>query len=191
MYLGAVLVAREVGNPEAIPQAAHSMRELMEKLPVYLDVPVERTGPSLGARARKFVEHIDVAKRNSKCHREAVWKGTIDPPLKRLLSRMEEFADGFRSDYPTRRENTRRMLRRLDPLRDPIPEGVEATLFEDWKNHDAYFKKVAHHGALPSPLEFGQAMASCGRFLLVWLRPPTFEIQSTLDALIDEAESNG
>jgi len=189
--MGAVRVAGDLGNPEAIPQAAHSMRELMEKVPEYLDVPVERTGPALGDRAKLFVTRVEVAKRDSACHRDAVWEGSIDRPLKRLLTEMEEFADGVRKDYPARLESTRRLFRHLDPLGDPVPESVEATLVQEWKGHDTYFKKVAHHRILPSSAAFGHAMASCSRFLLMCLRPPTFEIQSTLDALIDEAESNG
>lgn len=38
MYFGAVLVLRQIGNPDRLALAAHGLRELMEKMPRFLDV---------------------------------------------------------------------------------------------------------------------------------------------------------
>jgi hypothetical protein len=40
MYIGSILVLQQVGNPDRFALAAHGIRELMEKMSRYLDVPV-------------------------------------------------------------------------------------------------------------------------------------------------------
>ena len=39
MYLGGLHVLRQEGNPDREALAAHAIRELMEKLPQFVDVP--------------------------------------------------------------------------------------------------------------------------------------------------------
>ena len=46
MYLGALMVFDQGGNPDRLALAAHSFRELMEKLPRYIDVPAESSPSS-------------------------------------------------------------------------------------------------------------------------------------------------
>ena len=48
-YLGARITLADSRNPERIPQAAHSIRELMDELYVILDLPSEaKDGDNLG-----------------------------------------------------------------------------------------------------------------------------------------------
>ncbi len=51
MYLGAILVFGQRGNPDAIALAAHGLRELMEKLARHLNVPMAQTS---GVTAKVF-----------------------------------------------------------------------------------------------------------------------------------------
>jgi hypothetical protein len=50
MYIGALVVLADQDNPDRFAQCAHSLRELMEKLPEYFDVPAKARMESLGAK---------------------------------------------------------------------------------------------------------------------------------------------
>jgi hypothetical protein len=41
MYIGALIVLANPDNPDRLPQAAHSLRELMEKIPKYKQINSE------------------------------------------------------------------------------------------------------------------------------------------------------
>ena len=46
IYLGSLLVLSQLENPDSLALAAHSLRELMEKLPKYRDLPAAKKPPS-------------------------------------------------------------------------------------------------------------------------------------------------
>lgn len=50
MYLGALQVIVDKSNPDRLPQSAQSLRELMEKLPIYLNVPTTAHPGELGQK---------------------------------------------------------------------------------------------------------------------------------------------
>jgi len=73
MYLGAlraIPMSRGGRNPEALVQAAHSIRELMEKLPQHLDAPIYAPGESLANRVHNLLPK---------------WTGVRDLELLRVL----------------------------------------------------------------------------------------------------------
>ena len=78
MYLGA-LAALDRGDPESLAQSAHSMRELLEKLPTYVEgIPQERRSPSLTEAARNLATSFNQAKDTSGCWTDDDWRGEID-----------------------------------------------------------------------------------------------------------------
>ena len=54
MYIGALTVLANESNPEHLHQAAHSLRELLEKLPDYKDFPVKIKTENLKVKVREF-----------------------------------------------------------------------------------------------------------------------------------------
>ena len=85
MYLGA-LAALDRGDPESLAQSAHSMRELLEKLPTYVEgIPQERRSPSLTEAARNLATSFNQAKDTSGCWTDDDWRGEIDASLRKLL----------------------------------------------------------------------------------------------------------
>src|SRR4029077_18363670 len=53
MYVGALMVLENQGNPESLAQACHSLRELMEKIPRWYEaVPAPEQVPRLNDRVR-------------------------------------------------------------------------------------------------------------------------------------------
>ena len=189
MYLGARLALSLEENPQRIVHAAHSMRELLEKIPRYLRAPVVRTGPDLKARVTDFVDRFELAKKRSGNHRNGRWEGEIDENLRTLLRYMEEFKTGFKQDYPSRREQMMAAIQSIDPLAGHLPTAIEETLINEWKAHDRFFKRVAHHDQDVEPSTFEDQMGRCERFLLTRLRPSSVETQRALDAIIAEGEA--
>src|SRR5687768_1740148 len=64
IYLGAVRALLDATNPERVPQAAHSIRELLEKLPRWIDAPVS-AGPSLKERTNRLSQDVERAQGSS------------------------------------------------------------------------------------------------------------------------------
>ena len=77
MYRGPIAVLAHVGNPDRHPQAAHSLRELMEKMPKLLDVATPAHNERLGAKVRDLQTCWEKACRNSAAHDGGEWRGCI------------------------------------------------------------------------------------------------------------------
>ena len=54
MYYGALKVMNDNGNPDRFALAAHSIRELMEKLPYYLELRLKATKETLKEKVRQL-----------------------------------------------------------------------------------------------------------------------------------------
>ena len=185
MYMGALIVIAETGNPDRFAQCAHSMRELMEKLPRSVDVPMKAHQEQLMPKARNLEDAFAHARSNTKClSGPAEWKGHIDVPLRRFLKRCDEFFDWFASHRPRRRAETQEMLTTLDASGRALPEALAAKNVEEWSELREYFVAVAHHRRPAEEEEFRTRMRNLGRFLIDRLAPKTFDDLREIDALV-------
>lgn len=188
MYLGGLLVLNSGDNPERFPLAAHAFRELMEKLPLYRDVPVK--GRSLGETVREFAGKAKQALVKSQIRRSTGWQGEIDRHLVNLLEETERFLDWYDKEQPSRSERMTNMIRKFDPYQRPLPGPISSRLTKAWKRWNEYFQKIAHHGDRAIQEEFLAILASLEEFLLDQLRPRTFDDHTLIDLLIQEGESD-
>lgn len=187
MYRGAV-AALAYEYPEAIAQCAHSIRELLEKLPTYFDVPKERSGPSLTEAAKGLKTDLDRAKQNSKCWSGSAWDGNLDGALKRFLKRAEMFMVVLDEMKPPRRGEAQRFLREVDSGPYPLPQSIEEIRLAEWERYRSFFQGVAHHQNLISRDEFLAMFWRCEEFLLNQLVPRTYEDRSTIANIVAEVE---
>jgi len=189
MYLGAIgAVAR--GDPESLVHAAHSMRELLEKLPTYFEeVPREKDVPSLKQAAKALVDRIESAKRSSACYSEHRWSGEIDGHLSRLLEGgLTRFASVVADQKPPRRLERTELLRRVDGSPLPMPEEIERIRIEEWERYIGFFQGVSHHSVPVDAPRFSSMLWQCESFLLNQLAPRTFEDRAAIAALVTEVE---
>jgi hypothetical protein len=114
MHLGA-LMAFYSKNPDRLAQAAHSLRELMEKLPEYLDVPMKE-GLSLGEKVKKLAQAWKAVVKPPEDSEQSRWSGTIDVPLQTFLIQVEEFFSWQESNRQSRTHKKLKALRQLDPI---------------------------------------------------------------------------
>lgn len=180
MYAGALHVIGQSSNPERLPQAAHSIRELIEKLPRYLDVPTPTAPPSLKEEVRSLV---------------TAWReAAIDPATfdarraADFLHKFERFAAWFESVHLTLRQRAAATVRRLDPLGRALPTPIEKLRIKEWQECNGFFQGVSHHTKPCTDDELHQWLDVLERFLLDRLRPRTFDDFSEIDKLIEEGE---
>jgi Domain of unknown function (DUF4062) len=191
MYLGGLMTLGQVNNPDRLAQAAHGLRELMEKLAKYVDVPVVNKPPSLKERVRVLAERRHIAIRNSSNRAGSQWCGEIDGHLQKFLSESDEFFDQFGADYVTRRRQTAEILRGLDPSASALPEQLEELNIAKWHQCNGYFQGVSHHTRAGVEDEFGMHLSELETLLLDRLAPQTSEDFAIIDNLIKEGEAGG
>ena len=190
MYLGSLMTLQQTGNPDSLALAAHGLRELIEKLPRYLDAPVNTNSPSLKGKVQELAQSWNNALGRSRCHSDLNWSGDIDRPLLGFLRKAHEFFEWFKAERPTRRQQTANALRELDPLEQPLPASIEELRIEEWDVCHNFFQKVSHHNASSSHNEFSGFLSAFEIFLLDRLRPRKFEDHAEIDRIISEGETD-
>src|SRR5437588_10830672 len=70
--------------PDGFSLSAHAIREIMDWLPRYIDLPVEHT--ALGTRANNLRGEWDRLEKKTKCLQNGEWTGEIDPAMTRFLA---------------------------------------------------------------------------------------------------------
>lgn len=190
MYLGSLMTLQQAGNPDSLALAAHGLRELMEKLPIYLDAPVDVKTQSLKGKVRELVPSWSGTLERSSCYSESGWSGEIDRHLRKFLKRSHRFFDWFEAERPTRKQKAAEALRELDPLKQPLPEPIAGLRVEEWDRFHDFFEGVSHHGINPSQDDFTVWQSAFESFLLDRLRPRTFEDHAEIDKIISEGENN-
>ena len=190
MYLGALLVLHQTENPERIPLAAHALRELMENLPKYLDLPVPKKPPSLKVKVMNLNQDWQHATKSSVCNANPLWSGAIDVPLQKFLERVNKFFEWFQTEHPMRRERTEKLLKALDPLSRRLPGPIGDLRIEEWVECFDYFVPIAHHAPVSTLEDFKAWLDVLERFLLDRLKPRTFEDLAKIKEIIEEGESD-
>jgi hypothetical protein len=187
-YLGARITLLNIKNPERLQQAAHSLRELIDKLNPVLGFPAQaevgRLGDAFDAMRTKWEE----AKRKSTCHTDGGWSGEIDGAARRGFVAVDEAIEWQRKNRPRRKETYRATIRALDVSGRALPAWIEDTYVQMWERLRDYFVRVCHHDYETSEDEFSMAVDTLEVFVLERLKPATYAEQATLDQLIAEAE---
>ena len=183
IYRGALGVLADAKNPDRFALTAHGIRELMEKLPVYLDLPVKQNPPSLGMKVREFAECWDRLKYVSS-------RESNSDDVDRFLRKSDEFFEWFESDRPSRRQSVQTMLRGLDPGGSTLPEPIENLQIAAWQKCDSFFQSVSHHRKSCKEEDFRRWLGVLEAFLLDRLRPRTFADQDEILSIIKEGEEN-
>jgi hypothetical protein len=187
MYYGALLVFAQTDNPDHLAQAAHSLRELMEKLPRHVNVPLDRKGSSMTERVRKlqakWIKLSNEGKRDGKSLKAG---SEIGEGLESFLDCAKEFFAWVEIERPSRKNRTAKVVRSLDPVTRPLPAAIEDLRIKEWETCHDYLENVSHHTW--SAEELDRWISALERYLLDKLCPRTFEDHAALDAIIKKGE---
>ena len=190
IYYGGLHILSDTKNPEALSLAAHAIREMMEKIPEFLDVPVKALRESTKAKIREVEDSWKNATANSKCHHSGRWDGEIDGSARKLLTKLDKFFEWFRNYHPRRRDEIDRTLHRMDDSDRRIPPRLQNLNVTTWIELRDFFISVAHHRQNSSRDAFLQWLDALERFLLDRLVPRTFEDFEEIDNIVREGESD-
>jgi len=189
MYLGALVTLSNPANPDRLSQTAHSLRELIEKLPRYVSLPELQSHGPLLEKVRSLENawgtYADVAS----SHSINAKVDDMDNRLQGFLQACEEFFLWLRQEYPRFKQRATSMLRKFDPRRRPMPEVLETRLFKEWRSLRGFFMGVAHHNTVPTEDHFEDRLEALERFLFHRLRPQAFGDFDELDEIVQEIES--
>jgi hypothetical protein len=191
MYLGALAVLRHADNPDRLPQAAHSMRELIEKLPAAFGLQMRPNIPLITERVRGLYDSWRKVCANSECYDSGNWVGEVDRILRKWLQELPAFFDQFNEQSPSRRGRLAAALQEFDDSAHHLPDRLINLNAKYWHELWQFFEDVCHHGRRDTtPEAFDQWLYALEKFLLDRLRPRTFDEMDTLDAIIEEGESD-
>jgi hypothetical protein len=190
MYLGAIAVLDDESNPDSLALAAHGLRELMEKIPRYRDLPLKAHSENLGSKVREIEEVWNTAVAKSGCHRDGYWSGEIDKRLRRMLKKLGEFFAWHETHRPRRNHETAGIIRDLEPSGQRFPPSIEEEHISSWSNIFDFFVAASHHKTA-DPAEFRANVQSLEDLLLDRLAPKTFADFDTIDEILREAKNDG
>ena len=175
-------------NPDRVAHAAHSVRELMEKL--------SRIGRGDADRGRMGDKAKDL---------ENVWAGfkrsagddpgrlaghTIDAAHIRVFHEVESFVSWTQRNTINRKTQARLVLEDLSVSGFAIPDELREPSIRAWKNLRDYFEDTAHHRGEASEEQCRRQIEALEEFLLnLWL-PDTFGDFTALDALMEADDAD-
>jgi hypothetical protein len=196
-YTGALQTLGNVDNPERFSQAAHSMRELMEKLPehAYILASGDRSGRvslrgqgNLRTEAQGLRTGWMKGKQATKCHDGAGWSGPIDSVLVAMLERVEAFISWVEENRPSRATIVGTGIESLDGSGRSWTLEIRAENVKRWTVAYEYFESVCHHGRAADPEAFNRYLTSVEHFLLDLLAPRAMEDLADIESIIREGE---
>jgi hypothetical protein len=197
MYLGALRALADEHNPDRLSLAAHGIRELMEKLARYLDVPTKTASPlkkppSLKEKVQRLHDGWKLTMSQSGCYTEVDdgWQGFIDNHLLQFLRQTKNFFAWVENERPSKNQQTLAIMRQLDST--SLPSTILQLRVEEWSYYQNYFTEVAHH-SIESLHEFHTCLSALEQFLFERLRPQTFDVSpkaASIRQIIKEGETN-
>lgn len=194
MFTGALHALGEQTNPESLAQAAHSLRELMEKLegikgiPVAGDMPASGSAGTLGQKVRELRDAWKRATARSMCLKQDAPSREVDPVLRKFLKKAGIFFDWFDKNPKFLSHKARGVVKGLDPLAAMLPQAVQDAQIAEWMALKNFFVRSAHHGTDATPDVVVATVASLERFLYIRLAPVRAQNQSAIERLIKEVE---
>ncbi|MEI7825284.1 MAG: hypothetical protein WCI01_08290 [Chlorobiaceae bacterium] len=192
MYQGGINVLVDTSNPDRFAQSAHSIRELMEKIPERLDVPVKAQKESLKTKVINIKDaYVKMKmKTGSFMPSKGRWEGNIDMQLSDFLLLLGSFFEWFVAHHPRRRDEIDSLLVQLDGSGRALPKPLALLNIKEWDKKRDYFQSVSHHREIADGGEFHQCLDALELFLLDRLEPRTFDDFSEIDALLEEVGEN-
>lgn len=180
MFVGAVAARAAITNPDHLSQACHSMRELIDNLPKYFDIPIDppgRLGDLVSSLAAKWARQPRV-------------RQSDDSPLTPAFVRaLEEFFRKAAENKPRWRDAARTTLRHLGAAARPLPSPIEDLRADEWLVIRDFFVIGTHHGSCTGE-DFDAYLGALQERMLGLAKPRTFDYQREIDALVREGEAS-
>lgn len=188
MYEAALAVLASDEVPDRLALAAHDIREVMEKLPEFIQAPVQAQKESLRVKVNSLQDSWRHTLAKSICHQDERWVGQIDRPLSGFLKRIAVFFGWYETHAPRRRQEIAHAIQQLDVSGRRLPGRLEELSVERWDRTKAFFQLVAHHRKQTTLAELHQWLSDFEQCVLNLTSPRTFDDFDDIDRIIEEGE---
>ena len=180
-YLGALYALENHYNPDRVAQAAHSLRELIEKLPrVAHGSNVQAKGPNfsdmrsnINKRISKDKERYPNGWKNEKINTH------FDKTLRKILTYFEL------NQQPSRREQIQQAVGTIDPMINTLDSGVRERklnqLYHLWQRLEGF----VHHKSNPDFEEFKNCLKDLEIIVFDLLAPITAQDQQEIQTILN------
>lgn len=184
-YLGAHKTLEDTSNPEREPCAAHSLRELIEKLPDKHTRGVKIEGRP-GILSSPIYEARNAWKLILVDKNQKIWRLPDTNESSNFLKKSEKFWAWFDKHYSQRSEQIVGLMEGVD-RGVPLPTALQERRLKQWKEFKNKFTKISHHG---EKLEnFHEFLDEFEKFLIRELEPQTTKDFARISTLIEEIEA--
>ena len=183
-YRGALFAFVDQQNPERLIQAAHSIRELLEKAPMLaggLTAPSQRLNDKLAtlrAKFQKLVPHLS---------EDGTWTPNSEKKVAMVLAELRSVVQWMDADFKQRREQARILLRALTGPGILPPSDIEDAEVQEFMDIKQYFTELSHHRFAVTDADFLQKLTKVETILLRKLRPEPAADFAAIDALLRDA----
>jgi hypothetical protein len=190
IYEAVVRIIGAADVPDQLSLAAHAMRELMERLPLAFDLPIDEKS-RLFNRLDELERALAQAQTTSACRTTDGWQGEIDSPVAKVLAAVEELVDDRHRFWSSRSATAVELMNRLEPTLARRSAPLVNTDADVWLDLRRYFESVSHHHHVfdslqTSASEFGDRVRTIEVLLLNKLRPPTAADFEEIDGLMSQ-----
>ena len=179
-YLGALYALDNPYNPDRIAQAAHSLRELLEKLPWVVHGTDVQANTSHFHNMRSNINNL-ISRSKKRCPEG--WKGgQIDKNLAKALIEVEKYLE--LNKKPNRRERIQQAIATIDPMVDrldsEIQEAKRKQLFNLWDRLESF----THHSSNTDIVEFSNCLKELENTIFDLLAPITAQDQEEIQTIL-------
>ena len=180
-YLGALYALENHYNPDRVAQAAHSLRELIEKLPrVVHGSDIQGGRPNFS----DMRNNINKCLSKDKKHYSNGWKNEninmhFDKTLRQIVTYFEL------NQQPTRREQMQQAVVTIDPMINSLDSGVRERklnqLYRLWQKLEGF----VHHKSNPDFEEFSKCLKELETIVFDLLAPITAQDQQEIQTILN------
>ena len=182
-YLGALYALNDDNNPDRISQAAHSLRELIEKLPRVVRKMDAQGLSNFNAMRRKLHERFSKDKKRY----EGAWKDKkIDLHLDKTLREFDDYLE--RNQQPTRKEQMLTVIAGVDPMVEQLDDSIRKKKRDNLHKRWQELENFTHHKGKPNIEEFEQCLDTLERIIFDLLAPITAQDQKGIQSILEHPD---
>ena len=183
-YLGALCALDNHYNPDSVAQAAHSLRELLEKLPLVVQGSDVQIG-TIDFKGMRRGIYGRILK--DKEHYPEGWKGKqINTHLDKTLRKVVNYFE--RNQQPTRREQIQQTVAIIDPMVNSLDSKTQEAKRNQYYNLWGQLEGFAHHKINPDVAEFNKCLEELENIVFDLLAPVTAQDQSEIQTILNRPD---
>ena len=185
-YLGALYTLENHNNPDRVAQAAHSLRELLEKLPQVIHESDVHVNSSKFKEMRiKINKHLSRAKNR---YPEGLKGKQIDEDLDKTLIEIENYIE--LNNKPDRRERIKQAVANIDPMVNTLDTEIQKAKRDQYHDLWRQLEGFAHHKSRSSVEEFSNCLKELETIVFDLLAPITAQDQQDIQTILNLSEKS-